>query len=67
MYGNLHVIEVINKLSEEEKTCDICGSEMSHLRFEENSTLKFTPAKIEIIKDKREVCVCKNCAKSKRL
>lgn len=64
MYGNLHVIEVINKLSEEEKTCDICGSEMSHLRFEENSTLKFTPAKIEIIKDKREVCVCKNCDKN---
>lgn len=61
IYGDLPVEEVIYDIPEEEKTCEKCGSEMTFMKYEIRTELKFTPAKLSVVKHKKAVYVCKNC------
>ena len=53
-------IEVIHDIPEAEKVCG-CGSEMSCFGQEATEQLKYTPAKLEVIRNVRLKYVCKSC------
>lgn len=63
-YKNLEVEEIIHALSDEEKNCDICGSEMSFMRYDISHKIKIIPAKAILEVHKTEVYVCKECDKN---
>ena len=63
-YGDLPVEEVIFDISEEEKNCEKCGSEMTFMKYEVRRELKIVPAKVTVVEHKRAVYVCKNCDKN---
>lgn len=63
-YKNLEVEEIIHALPDEEKNCDICGSEMSFMRYDISHKIKIIPAKAILEVHKTEVYVCKECDKN---
>ena len=63
-YKNLEVEEIIHTLSEEEKTCVKCGSEMSFVRYDISHKLRIIPAKAILEVHKTEVYACKECDKN---
>lgn len=63
-YKNLEVEEIIHKLSDEEKICDSCGSEMNFMRYDISHKIRIVPAKAILEVHKTEVFVCKECDKN---
>ncbi len=63
-YGDLPVEEIVSDLSDEEKICEKCGTEMSFMRYETRRELKIVPAKVTVVEYKKAVYVCKNCDKN---
>ena len=63
-YGDLPVEEVVYDISDEEKICEKCGSEMTFMKHEIRRELKIVPAKITVIEHKKAVYVCKSCDKN---
>ena len=63
-YKNLEVEEIIHTLSDEEKICNNCGSEMSFMRYDISHKIKIVPAKAILEVHKTEVYVCKECDKN---
>lgn len=63
-YKNLEVKEIIHTLSDEEKTCVKCGSEMSFVRYDISHKIKIIPAKAILEVHKTEVYACKECDKN---
>lgn len=61
IYGDLPVEEVIYDIPEEEKTCEKCGADMTFMKYEVRTELKFTPAKLSVVKHKKALYVCRNC------
>lgn len=61
IYGDLPVEEVIYNIPEEEKICEKCGAAMTFMKYEVRTELKFTPAKLSVVKHKKAVYVCRNC------
>lgn len=64
IYGNLPVEEIVYDISEEEKICEKCGSEMTFMRYEIRKELKIVPAKVSVVEHKKAVYVCQNCDKN---
>ncbi len=64
IYKNLEVIEKEYDLSDDEKICGKCGSEMTFLRWETKNEIKIIPAKAQLIVHKKAVYVCKSCDKN---
>lgn len=63
-YGDLPAEEVVYDISDEEKTCEKCGSEMTFMKYEIRRELKIIPAQIKVIEHKKAVYVCKICDKN---
>ena len=63
-YGDLPVEEVISDISEEEKICEKCGSEMTFMKYEIRRELKIIPAQVKVVEHKKAVYVCKECDKN---
>ncbi len=64
IYKNLEILEKEYDLSDDEKTCGKCGSEMTFLRWETKNEIKIIPAQAQLIVHKKAVYVCKNCDKN---
>ncbi len=64
IYKNLEIIEKEYDLSNAEKICEKCGSEMTFLRWETKNEIKIIPAQAQLIVHKKAVYVCKNCDKT---
>lgn len=60
-YTDLEVEEVIYDLSDEEKTCIKCSSELHHMKYEVRKEFKYVPATLKIVHHKKQVCACRNC------
>lgn len=63
-YKNLEVEEIIHALPDEEKNCDICGSEMVFMRYDISHKIRIERPKAVLEVHKTEVYVCKNCDKN---
>lgn len=63
-YKNLEIEEIIHTLSDDEKICNSCGSEMSFMRYNISHKIKIIPAKAILEVHKTEVYVCKECDKN---
>ena len=64
IYGTLPAEEIVYDISEEEKICEKCGSEMTFMRYEIRKELKIVPAKVSVVERKKAVYVGKNCDKN---
>ncbi len=64
IYKNLEILEKEYDLSDDEKICGKCGSEMTFLRWETKNEIKIIPARAQLIVHKKAVYVCKNCDKN---
>ncbi len=60
-YTNLEVEEIIYNLTDDEKTCPKCESELHHMKYDTRKELKYIPATLKIVHHKKEVCACRNC------
>ena len=66
MYANLPIREILCPVSESERYCDYCNSEMIPLKPTfVREELRITPAKIERIHYMQEVLICPDCKKDK--
>lgn len=64
MYADLPIREIICPVSEDERHCDFCNSEMIPLKPTfVREELRITPAKIERIHYMQEVLICPDCKK----
>ncbi len=63
-YGDLPIEEVVYDISDEEKNCEKCGSEMTFMRYEIRRELKIIPAQVKVVEHKKAVYVCKECDKN---
>lgn len=63
-YGDLPAEEVVYDISDKEKICEKCGSEMTFMKYEIRRELKIIPAKITVVEHKKAVYVCKECDKN---
>lgn len=63
-YKNLEIEEIIHALPDEKKNCDVCGSEMSFMRYDVSHKIKIIPAKAILEVHKTEIYVCKECNKN---
>ena len=64
LYANLPIREVLIPLTDEERHCAYCSSEMKTIGYTSvREELRITPAKVERILYKREVAVCSECKK----
>ena len=63
IYKDLPVEEVIYDIPEEDKTCNICGEQLSFLKYETRREIKMIPAKVSVVEHKRAVYVCRSCDK----
>ncbi|MDY0120247.1 MAG: IS66 family transposase [Clostridia bacterium] len=66
VFGALQPVDVIHRLSDEERCCTTCGHELSvlgirHNRFE----VEFIPAKVNLLDIQQETCTCPNCSKER--
>lgn len=60
-YTDLEVEEIIYDISEAEKICPRCSSELHHMKYEIRKEFKYVPATLKIIHHKKQVCACRNC------
>ena len=63
-YGDLPALEVVYDISDEEKNCEKCGSEMTFMKYEIRRELKIIPAQVTVVEHKKAVYVCKECDKN---
>ena len=63
-YGDLPAEEIVYDISEEEKICEKCGSEMTFMKYEIRRELKIIPAQVKVVEHKKAVYVCKECDKN---
>lgn len=52
---------VVHSLSEEEKICSVCGSEMSVIGYDSFLQVEYHRATIEVVEHRKEKAVCKSC------
>lgn len=60
-YENLEVEEITYDLTDEEKICPKCSSDLHHMKYEFRKEFKYIPATLKIVHHKKEVCACRNC------
>lgn len=60
-YTDLEIEEVIYDLSDAERICPKCSSELHHMKYEVRKEFKYVPATLKIIHHKKEVRACRNC------
>ncbi|MCK7458776.1 IS66 family transposase zinc-finger binding domain-containing protein, partial [Idiomarina aminovorans] len=53
--------EVIHDISDEDKTCECCGTDMHRMGEDVSEKLDFIPAKIQVIRDVRPKYSCRTC------
>ena len=64
LYANLPVTDVLIPLSDDQRRCEWCNSEMVTIGYTEvREELRITPAKVERIRYKQEVAICPECKK----
>ena len=59
--ANLHRIQRVYDLSEEEKNCPCCGETRVRIGQETNEQLEFEPARLYVIEHVRPTYACKKC------
>lgn len=60
-YTDLEVEEIVYDLTDEEKICPKCSSELHHMKYETRKEFKYIPATLKILHHKKQVCACRNC------
>lgn len=60
-YENLEVEEIIYDLTDAEKICPKCNSELHHMKYDVRKEFKYIPATLKIVHHKKQVCACRNC------
>jgi len=60
-YEDLEVEEIIYDLTDAEKICPKCSSELHHMKYETRKEFKYIPATLKIVHHKKQVCACRNC------
>jgi transposase len=60
-YQDLEVEEIIYDLSDEEKVCPKCNSELHHMKYDIRKEFKYIPATLKIVHHKKQVCACRYC------
>jgi len=64
LYANLPIREVKIPLTDEQRHCDYCNSEMTTITFTPvREEIRITPAKVERIRLMQEVAICGECKK----
>lgn len=54
---------IVHDLSDAEKSCDCCGSQLHQMGESRNEKLKFIPAKVKVIEHVRHKYSCRTCEK----
>ncbi len=60
-YENLEVEEIIYDLTDDEKICPKCESELHHMKYDIRKEFKYIPATLKIVHHKKQICACRNC------
>ena len=60
-YENLEIEEIIYDLTDDEKVCPKCESELHHMKYDIRKEFKYIPATLKIVHHKKQVCACRNC------
>lgn len=60
-YENLEVEDVIYNLTDAEKICPKCKSQLHHMKYDVRKEFKYIPATLKIVHHKKQVCACRNC------
>ncbi len=64
LYANLPIREVKISLTEEQRRCEYCDSEMVTMTYTQvREDIRITPAKVEQIRLMQEVAICPECRK----
>lgn len=55
---------IIHELTEEEKVCPKCGSQMTVIGYDSFIQVEYIPARIEVQEHRKEKAVCRKCSKN---